>query len=211
MQEKHSDKGINTLKAMNTLPENWKLCPIKWVVEKRWVMVEGQCPTCGGHRFVPRVDGKVVNWTSHTEKETKAEYAAVQAAQLVWNNLLESQNTRAVLHNAWSIGDCPDCLRKNSPYGYRRGKAMVPQLCDVTVGYPQWPAGTKFDSRFGGSTESGHWSCALCSKEIIKSNLTPVIGQGPDGKWHGMWVGCDCAKKFFQVKPIKANHQYEVK
>lgn len=79
---------------------------------------------------------------------------------------------------------------------------MVPQgkvsgivRTTVKVGYPQFPAGARFDSRFGGGM-----NCALCNKLILKSGRVPVHATGVDGVTHGMFVGEDCGKKFLDVK-----------
>ena len=63
------------------------------------------------------------------------------------------------------------------------------------VGYPRFPAGTIFDSRFWGGLH-----CNLCNKLILKSNRVPVYATGDDGVTHGMFVGEDCARKFIDVK-----------
>jgi hypothetical protein len=90
--------------------------------------------------------------------------------------------------------------------GYRWLNGLVLKTVTVEreVGVVQWAAGTKFDSRFGGG-----YHCSLCSKAIPSGRFVPVTGRGADGVVHGMWVGEDCAKKFFGVKNFKKDQVVE--
>jgi hypothetical protein len=80
---------------------------------------------------------------------------------------------------------------RNIPRGTVRG--LVERM--VMVGYPQFPAGAKFDSRFVGRDA---YCCQLCGKTIEKSGRVPVNTDGAAP--HAMWVGEDCARKFLDVR-----------
>lgn len=75
------------------------------------------------------------------------------------------------------------------------------RMVTKTVGVVQWAKHTHFDSRFGSGI-----NCSLCSKLIPSGRFIPVTGKGKDGRVHGMWVGEDCARKFFGVKNFKEDH-----
>lgn len=76
----------------------------------------------------------------------------------------------------------------------------------VWVGTPQWARGTKFDSRFG---FTARFNCELCSKTIKNpfSGLVPVTGTDSEGRYHGMYVGADCARKFMGIKNYKKDKE----
>lgn len=207
----HSEKGLETIRQMNTLPEQWALTPIKWVEETRMVMVEDTCPTCRGHRSVlyneagamlpvpewPKsptwIEGQEDNEENNKEWELAWErYRAEQARHN--HHMAEIKR----LHGGYAApGNCPSCIRKR---GWRTGKALVPAPRKVMVGYPQWLPGIRFDSRFEQNNVTGRYCCGLCSKTIKESNLVPVQATGADGQAHGMWIGCDCAMKIFRAE-----------
>lgn len=178
----HSAKALVTLAQMGTTPSQWKITPIKWVDEEREVTGWVECPTCHGRKFV-RIDasGSVIprpprGTNAADEYDTAARRDAYQANR--------------------NHGNCPRCGKQT------RGWGMIPQGSvkglvrrEVKVGYPQFPAGTRFDSRFGSGM-----NCALCNKLILKSGRVPVHATGADGVKHGMFVGEDCGKKFLDVK-----------
>ena len=175
---KHSDKALKTLALLGTVPSDWKQTDIRWVDEVREVVREATCPVCYGARRVA------------VDPETKQPH--VIPAEIASNfyrreSFLRAQKTTYI--------SCENCVAKFGRHrGYSTGK--VPALVKVTVyvGYPIWPEGTKFDSRFR-SSETNRYCCQLCSKSL-KSYQVPVVGRDSDGQVHGMWVGTDCAKKF---------------
>ncbi len=232
----HSEKALTTLKIMGTKPENWQLCDIKWVKEKRMVPCEVECPSCYGEKFVRfEADGKTVilmppgityadkaelsqfdfystEWVklhkAHEKKEkAQKEYLSLAIKEAGYDN---ERHTYGVL------GNCPKCFKSFRASKFRSarmgsdGKVWGSKEAELWVGYPQWPEGTDFDSRFGGSSvKSGGVACGLCNKTIIKSGTIPVWGKDADNKVHGMWVGSDCAKKFLAVAkpPVLKNEE----
>jgi len=188
---KHSDKALTTISAMNTTPEQWKHTDILWKIEKRLVDGEVKCPTClGGKVVLMDENGEVVK----PPKAGDDYYAWLKAKSEYEHSAAAGHRERTGYPLDSFRGNCPTCKCHNSRarmYGYCTGK--IPGLVEreVAVGYPQWPEGTRFDSRFGGGC-----SCALCNKTVVASNLVPVTGTGDDGVAHGMWIGADCAKKF---------------
>ncbi len=176
---KHSTKALDTLALMGTSPSQWHITPLEWIEEEREVDGLVRCPTCQGHKFVQIEDGRVVppprddpNMDYH-----RAATAAARAANRPY-------------------GNCPTCAQP------KRGWGMIPQgkvkgrvRALVKVGYPKFPPGTRFDSRFWGGLH-----CNLCNKLILKSNRVPVDATGEDGVTHGMFVGEDCARKFLGVR-----------
>lgn len=93
-------------------------------------------------------------------------------------------------------GNCPRCGVLKRGWGIiPQGKVKGRVLAKVKVGYPRFPPGTRFDSRFFGGLH-----CNLCNKLVLKSRRVPVHAIGRDGVKHGMFVGEDCARKFLDVK-----------
>jgi hypothetical protein len=181
VKSSHSAKALATIAMMGTTPSQWDLTPIKWVDEERKVPGLVTCPTCHGMKFVRIQDGKV---TPPPPINTHEHFLYRNAARS------EAGKTNQ------RYGNCPTCA------AHKRGWGLIPQgkvkgfvTETVKVGYPQFPAGTKFDSRF-----SGGLHCALCNKLIMKSLRVPVHATGDNGVTHGMFVGEDCGKKFLDVK-----------
>jgi RecJ-like exonuclease len=94
---------------------------------------------------------------------------------------------------------CPSC--------HGAGKRTIFIKEKVMAGYPQWHKKTIFDSRFHDHNRSNCQVCELCSKTItsVFSKVVPVTGKGSNGVIHGMYVGQDCATKFFGIKNFKKN------
>ncbi len=207
MKETHSDKGLKTLELLGTRPSEWMLTPIKWVKEKREVLTEVCCPTCEGNkrvlfdeqRNVKPKPARMANpayskeyegddWDSARYTEARAAYRAAEEAR----NAYETEADAAF--PKWSgLGNCPQCITKRT--GYKTGRAMVLVLREVMIGYPQWPKGVQFDSRFCNDS-----SCQLCNKLIKKGGFVPVCTVPNHPYPKGMWVGEDCARKFLSVK-----------
>jgi len=217
----HSDKALETIQQMNTTPEQWGLTPIRWVEEERMVPVEQCCPTCCGNRSLLLDENKtmipwpaLVKYPDHIEGDTPeilaqweaayAEYKTARDAREDYAKKVSAQRLAATGSRWNDNGNCPTCIKKK---GYCTGRAMIPALRKVMIGYPEWLPGIRFDSRFGVmSTE--RYCCGLCSKTIKESNLVPVQAAGNDGKAHGMWVGEDCAMKIFRAELKKKKDHY---
>lgn len=185
----HSDKALKTLAEMNTKASDWGLTEILWKEEEAVVPVEETCPQCRGRkRTHVTPDGKLVNpellkiyhnpYGEHVPQELrgKSQWAVGKALGVQY-------------------GACPVC---KGPRGASRGYVVRYRVQKVRIGYVQWAAGTRFDSRFN------HHDCQLCAKTInVDRYRVPVTGRGEDGVVHGMWVGRDCARKFFGIKNFK--------
>ena len=218
MKEDHSDKGISTLTLQGTTPDQWMLVPIKYVKEMREVLTEVCCPACQGYRrvlfdeegnLIPMpVSGKNPAYAEEFDVEftpdIQAKYDEARGVYKENETKREEYIKKAndLFPRFSSLGNCPKCLVKRN--GYRTGRSLVMVLREVWVGYPQWPVGVSFRSRFKGGS-----SCQLCNKRIKKGGLVPVCTIH-DVNPLGMWVGEDCAKKFLSVKvPRKTDHYIE--
>ncbi len=115
-----------------------------------------------------------------------------KGADIVWTRELREIAVRVICPDCRGFGNVPDskerCTRCGGGWA-KKVTVMVKRM--VHVGTPQWPVGTKFDARFNAGCH-----CHLCNKVVLKTGKVPVVGTGADGVVHGMWVGCDCAKKF---------------
>jgi hypothetical protein len=177
----HSAKALTTLARMGTSPMQWQLTPIKWIEEEREVPGLVTCPTCHGHKFVRIVEGRVIPPPPANSRDSFA-----------YNNEARQEALRA---NS-PYGNCPTCGKRKGGWGMiPQGKIKGMVRAKVMVGYPQFPPGTRFDSRFAGGLH-----CNLCNKRVMKSHRVPVQATGDDGVTHGMFVGEDCARKFLDVK-----------
>jgi hypothetical protein len=195
--EPHSSKAIKTIELMNTKPSDWGLVEIKYKREKRWVPEKRKCLFCWGNgSCYVRKNGESHDFWIGPDGKRRACLSGFEREKDIKKYKLE-------------IGTCSKC----------NGGSVIKWLKKlVWIGYPQWHKKTLFDSRFeDGFYQNKRWEnatakgktlkcvCALCSKSItgIFSGLVPVTGKGADGKIHGMWVGEDCARKFFGVKNFK--------
>lgn len=181
----HSAKALSTLAIMGTAPSQWRLTPIDWVREEREVRGSVTCPTCRGEKFVRIEGGRVLpppeaRSDGGSDRDSRDYHSAAR---------------RDALQARMPYGNCPTCARR------RRGWGMIPQgkvdgmvRTRVMVGYPRFPPGTRFDSRFFAGAH-----CNLCNKLVMKSRRVPVHATGNDGVAHGMFVGEDCARKFLGV------------
>ena len=177
----HSAKALATLARMNTTPSQGQLTPIEWIEEEREVPGLVTCPTCDGQKFVRLVGGQGIpppppNSRDSFDYRNEARREAFKANR--------------------PHGNCPTCGAWKKGWGIiPRGKIKGTVRANVMVGCPQFPPGTRFDSRFFGGLH-----CNLCNKLIMKSNRVPVHATGNDGVTHGMFVGEDCARKFLDVR-----------
>lgn len=213
LKDAHTEKGIKTLSLMETEPTDWGLTPIRWVWEYRLRPVKEICPSCHGHgsaNIYP--DGSLFD--QRTDKEFK---------KIKNPGHFETQDFKK--KHKIQYGRCPTCPQayynrggERRPCSVGTGKVIVEKKIKVLVGYPEWAKKTKFDSRFHdiyrGHTASGksvHSVCGLCSKSITGrwSGLVPVNGKGKNGVIHGMWVGADCAKKFFGIELVLDADQFK--
>ncbi len=202
----HSDKGLDTLTGMKTVPSDWGLAAIKWemrrVVEEVWVL----CPLCQGDGRIGTLKGKVVNgceaWNGGARDTiktcTKCPQVRFTRKGRQW--FRENEDTKV-----WEgTGGGHHGAAHSNNYSFMNGLVEEFKPIMKEVGVVQWAIGTKFDSRFGG----GH-HCSLCSKDIPSGQFAPVTGKGADGVIHGMWVGMDCARKFFGIKNFKEGQAVE--
>ena len=177
----HSAKALVTLVEMGTTPSQWQLTPIEWVEEEREVPGLVTCPTCHGGKFVRIEDGRVIppppiNTPDSFEYRNAAKREASKANK--------------------PYGNCPTCGKRKGGWGMiPQGKIKGMVRAKVMVGYPKFPPGTRFDSRFHGGLH-----CNLCNKLVMKSHRVPVHATGSNGVTHGMFVGEDFANKFLDVK-----------
>jgi ssDNA-binding Zn-finger/Zn-ribbon topoisomerase 1 len=179
----HSAKALVTLAQMGTSPSQWQLTPIKWVEEEREVMGLVTCPICHGHKFVRIVDGHVIPPPPYS------------AGHQVTHAYSQEAHRDASKANK-PYGNCPRCGKQKGGWGMiPQGKIKGMVRAKVMVGDPQFPPGTRFDSRFAGGLH-----CNLCNKLVMKSHRVPVHATGDDSVTHGMFVGEDCAQKFLDVK-----------
>ena len=177
----HSAKALATLALMHTAPSQWQLTPIEWIEEEREVPGLVTCPTCHGHKFVRIEDGRVIPPPPINSRESFA-----------YSN--DAHRDASKVHKPY--GNCPTCGKQKGGWGMiPQGKIKGVVRAKVMVGYPKFPPGTRFDSRFAGGLH-----CNLCNKLVMKSHRVPVHATGGDGVTHGMFVGEDCAQKFLDVK-----------
>lgn len=208
MRESHSEKGLKTISLMNTKPDDWGLTPIKWVKQKMMWPVEKECPACRGRgKCSTYADGRVFDHS----KVTKALQKKLKVSYLGHFEMEAYKKKNGVDYRR-----CPKCPQKSArgfgPIDVGTGKIIVMEETEVTVGYPIWPKGCLFDSRFEdalyytsrNSDKPVKHVCALCSKSITGrwSYTIPVNAKGADGKTHGMYVGEDCARKFLGLELV---------
>ena len=105
---------------------------------------------------------------------------------------------------ASGYGSCRRCT-KGTSYSFGRVNGWVEKM--VMVGYPVWLDGTKHDSRFA------YCDCNACGKNGITSSRVPLYATDDAGVHHALWVGVDCAAKFFaltkeQKKLVKTEDKF---
>ena len=189
-KESHSDKAITTIAMMGTSPEQWHLTPIDWKDEERTITGLVRCPTCRGHKFV-RIRAEVADPRFPTAADViPPPLEAISTFD--YDNAARRDAKASYGH----YGNCPTCQTHTKRWGrVAQGKVPGPVRAIVRVGYPRFPPGTRFDSRFFGGLH-----CNLCNKLILQSGRVPVDATDARGIPHGMFVGEDCAKKFLDVK-----------
>ena len=174
----HSDKVKATVAALGLADAVWTMPPTLWVEEEREVMGEVTCPVCDGEKLVIRdADGKLMTFPDRYGKDSNA-----------------ARNALMAMFRRKDDGACHNCLNRA---GRALGTVKALVRRKVKVGYLQWPTGTVYDSRYFAS------DCMACGKNNIKSGLAPMMAQDANGIWHGMWVGYDCARKFFALSAEK--------
>lgn len=169
-----SDKVQVTVKAMGLDLSTMKVTDFRAVREERTVMGEVRCPTCEGNKYVIRNEADEVMHFDNV-------------------NSVEARDARIAMKRRGDNGQCRTCSNPRKQGGYPQGvvKQLVKKM--VTVHYPIWPVGTKFDSRFD------LHDCGACGKNGIKTGLVPMVGTDSNGIPHGLYVGQDCAGKFFET------------
>jgi len=187
-KEKHSDKALTTLAAMGTEPAAWALTPIKWVEEERTVPGWVKCPTCEGSKCVLKDEaGNVLPRPAASPKYGEPGWTYPSP-----RHEYDMKASNAAGKECGSgVGNCPTCRNKKW-HGHPVCRGEVKGMVTKMVGYPVWPEGHRFASRFAGCG----YNCHLCAKAIMKSGRVPV--NTPTGE--AMWVGEDCAMKFLAVK-----------
>lgn len=216
----HSEKGLKTLELMGTKPKDWGLTPIKWVWKKMLHPVE---KTCGGCRGRGRANTYPNNTFFLGESEVRKALKKKKSGYIGHLEIEDFKKKHGIEYRR-----CPICPQKTSRnFGSLEvgtGLVIVWEEQDVLVGFPIWPKGVQFDSRFYEAkydrqgkfagkegNERVHSVCELCSKSIYGrwSFLVPVNARGKDGKCHGMYVGQDCAKKFLGLELVLDMNQLE--
>jgi hypothetical protein len=173
---------------MRTAPAQWQLTPIDWIEEEREVPGLVRCPTCRGQKFV-RFEG---GGGRGEDSQVIPPPPSNSQDSFVYTN-----DARREAHQAnRPYGNCPTCGVRKGGWGViPQGKVKGMVRAKVMVGYPRFPSGTRFDSRFAGGLH-----CHLCNKIVLKSRRVPVHATDDGGVTHGMFVGEDCARKFLDVK-----------
>lgn len=199
----HSPKTAQTIEMMDTKPESWGIAPITWRMEERDMLIRVVCKEC---------HGKGIIYSACTYN------GEVRSQEAVYNELKESGKIvtgyenydapnyvpfdkfyrSAEIREAFGVkeiarfshdGKCPKCYQGQG----RKGPGVVWEFREnvkCNVGYPAWPAGTTFPSRFNGC------DCEACGKNKIKSGTIPVMARTNDGGHVGMYVGNACVKRF---------------
>jgi hypothetical protein len=185
----HSNKALKTFAEMNTKPSDWGLTEILWQEEVRTVPVEVDCPQCRGRKRTHITeDGQLA--TKEQLSIYHNPYGAHVPPELRGKGQREVGQALGIKY-----GPCPVC---KGPRGASRGYVVELREAKVRVGYVQWAPGTVFDSRFN------HHDCQLCAKTIkVDRYRVPVTARGADDVIYGMWVGRECARKFFGIKNFK--------
>jgi hypothetical protein len=189
----HSAKALATIAQMGTKPEQWKLAEIEWVREKCMVPGSITCPDCNGWKMVLRDEAGVLILPlpvipygepgCHEREADRADHFRLARSRGVACERCKGRNPR------------------RHDYGYSTGQISALVEAEMLVGYPVWPEGVIFDSRFSGN------DCQLCAKRIPSGGVVPVHTVG-EGTPHGMWVGADCGAKIFGIEmKLKADQK----
>ena len=179
-----SDKVSTNLKSLNLEGAAWEMPEIEWRKELRKVRVEVKCPECEGFRECRYdAEGKAIPFvgnrsclSSCIDSDEWVEYRKAARA--------------AADHLPSGYGSCRRC-KQGSSYSFGRVKGWGE--AEVTVGRPLWPAGTRFSSRYA------MCDCHACGKNGITTNTVPLMTRDASGTTHAMWLGVDCASKFFAL------------
>lgn len=200
MKVSHSDKALKTIAGMKTVVADWGRTEIKWelrrIPEEVWVL----CPVCAGSGRVGTLKGKTVpSHEAHNNGARETIRPCENCPRVPW-----TRTGRTWYWERGNNGDTGNDRHHGSPDGYghyqeMNGLVRKWLLVERKVGIVQWAKGTKFDSRFSDSNDQ----CQLCAKVIPSQKFCPVTGKGKDGVIHGMWIGSDCASRFFEVKNFK--------
>lgn len=192
----HSDKAKETLRLLDCASSTWRFVEYRWVKEEREVLEEQQCPTCKGDRAV--IPGTPIPAYPDYLNDKGSVYKEKLEAYTAYNAKI-----REIVPNCWAAGNCPTCIRKK----FRcTGRALVKVKRIVTVGYPIWPQGTRFDSRFQGGC-----TCGLCGKTVLKSRLVPLLAEDSKGVTHAIFAGIDCTQKILGLNfKLKKDQQIEL-
>lgn len=193
---KHSDKALETLRQMGTQPGEWHLTPIEWVEEEREVPGDVRCPECDGGKWVVYDENGDAGTVPKLVTGTGDYSARIESQRARDDYQRQARRSSPGSH----YGNCRRCrgTRPGRFYNIPKGTVRGRVLAKVMVGYPIFPAGARFDSRF---SDNGN-CCELCDKLIQKSGRVPVNTDGNPA--HAMWVGEDCARKFLDVKIKRA-------
>lgn len=89
---------------------------------------------------------------------------------------------------------CPTCPPRRRWPTYGTGEVVTLVEKEVEVGVIDWPAGTRFDARFGNGQQ-----CALCGHRIYSGEFMAVLGRDDEGRPHGMYVGLACGRTILGV------------
>lgn len=201
----HSDKGLETLTQMGTVPSDWGLAEIKWF--KKIVEIETwtPCPVCKGDGRVGTVDGKLVDgctaWNRGASKTIKV---CESCPRVRFTKIGRFYRTKDMLPQQPSYDRHHGAAHD---LGYSEMNGLVPAKFKVEKrwGVVKWHKDTRFDSRFRMSwgATSGHRQCELCGKPIPSNRFVPIAAKDKNEIPHGAWVGEDCARKFFGIKKFK--------
>jgi hypothetical protein len=184
---------------MDTPVESWKLADILWTKELRKVPTKVTCLTCHGRGRVPYLPDGTLALKFPEPAPTYATYVAAGTTNQYGKDYGAWRDRERAWETTRKLGRCPKCPEKRGWYGYGTGQVVEMQEREVYVGRVQWPKGTRFDSRFDRMGENHSSWCGLCAKLIMWSHLVPVVGLDRQGRYHGMWVGEDCARNLLSV------------
>lgn len=209
----HSDKGLETLTQMKSVPTDWGLTEIKWekriVNDEVWVL----CPLCGGDGRIGTVKGKTVNgceaWNAraHDTIRTCTKCPKLRFTRKGREYFRENEDTKVWYNTGHEVSGAAH----SNQYSFANGLVLKVVPVEKLIGIVQWAKGTKFASRFAykhGAT-TGHQECHLCAKAIPSGRFIPTTAKIADGTILGMWVGEDCARKFFGIKNFKKDQVVE--